>query len=190
MYEKGNTVYALTKDQMTDLPSKEWHYRLRYLRPSDIEEYQRTWCSLTLSPGTGLVNYEPKTNTVIVIDTPQRISTAWKAWFKAVDRPQGQIVVEVKILSVNSTAVSRLWALTGAATLGANRLGLGMQSRTSVHSSVQASGSVIDRVTSTELERRTATSSFLLSSSMVLFSALNEGKPCYPKIKSSGHHGG
>ena len=122
MYEKGNTVYALTKDQMTDLPSKEWHYRLRYLRPSDIEAI-KNMVQPYLSPGTGIVNYEPKTNTVVVIDTPQRIERV-ENWFKEIDRPQGQIVVEVKILSVNSTAVARL-GTNWASTLGATGLDLG-----------------------------------------------------------------
>lgn len=113
MYQKGNTVYALTKDQMTDLPSKEWHYQLRYLRPSDIEVI-KNMVQPYLSPGTGLVNYEPKTNTVVVIDTPQRIERV-ENFFKSVDKPQGQIVVEVKILSVNSTAAANLgtdWSAT------------------------------------------------------------------------------
>lgn len=122
MYEKGNTVYALTKDQMTDLPSKEWHYQLRYLRPSDIEAIKNMVLPY-LSPGTGIVNYEPKTNTVVVIDTPQRIERV-ENFFKAVDKPQGQIVVEVKILSVNSSAVSRL-GTSWASTLGSTGLGLG-----------------------------------------------------------------
>lgn len=121
MYEKGSTVYALTKDQMTDLPSKEWHYRLRYLRPSDIEGI-RNMVQPYLSPGTGLVNYEPKTNTVVVIDTPQRIERV-ENFFKAVDKPQGQIVVEIKILSVNSSAVARL-GTDWSATLGSTGLGL------------------------------------------------------------------
>ncbi len=121
MYEKGNTVYALTKDQMTDLPSKEWHYQLRYLRPSDIEAI-KNMVQPYLSPGTGIVNYEPKTNTVVVIDTPQRIERV-ENFFRTVDKPQGQIVVEVKILSVNSSAVARL-GTDWTSTLGSTGLSL------------------------------------------------------------------
>ncbi|MEM9079755.1 MAG: secretin N-terminal domain-containing protein [Verrucomicrobiota bacterium] len=108
MYEKGNTVYALTKDQLVDLPSKEWHYQLRYLRPTDIEGI-KAMVAPYLSPGTGIVNYEPKTNTVIVIDTPHKIERV-ESFFKKVDKPQGQIVVEVKILNVNSSVASRIGA--------------------------------------------------------------------------------
>lgn len=106
IYEKGNTVYALTKVQMGELPSKEWLYKLRYLRPADIEAI-RALVAPYLSPGTGIVNYEPKTNTVVVIDTPQRIEQV-ESFFREIDKPQGQVVVEVKILSVNSNAASRL----------------------------------------------------------------------------------
>ena len=121
MYEKGNTVYALTKDQITDLPSEEWYYQLRYLRPKDIERIQ-SMVSPYLSPGTGIVNYEPKTNTIVVIDIPKNIERV-ENFFKKVDVPQEQVVVEVKILSVNSTAVSRL-GTNWASTLGATGLGL------------------------------------------------------------------
>ncbi|MDP0491998.1 MAG: secretin N-terminal domain-containing protein [Verrucomicrobiota bacterium JB023] len=106
IYEKGNTVYALTKDQLVDLPSKEWHYSLRYLRPTDIEMIKNL-VQPYLSPGTGIVNYEPKTNTLIVIDTPNRIEKV-QSFFQKIDKPAGQIVLEVKILSVNSDASSRL----------------------------------------------------------------------------------
>ena len=113
IYQKGNTVYALTKEQMGELPSKEFHYRLRYLRPSDIEAI-RVLVAPYLSPGTGIVNFEPKTNTVVVIDTPQRIERV-ENFFKKIDEPLGQVVIEVKILSVNSTAASNIgvnWSQT------------------------------------------------------------------------------
>lgn len=124
IYEKGNTVYALTKAQMGELPSKEWLYKLRYLRPADIAAIQALVAPY-LSPGTGIVNYEPKTNTVVVIDTPQRIEQI-ENFFREVDVPQGQVVVEVKILSVNSSVASRLgvdWTNTlGQAGLSLNSL--------------------------------------------------------------------
>ena len=36
LYTKGNTVYALNSEQLNRLPAEEWHYQLRYLRPTDI----------------------------------------------------------------------------------------------------------------------------------------------------------
>ena len=168
MYEKGNTVYALTKDQMTDLPSKEWHYRLRYLRPSDIEGIKNMVLPY-LSPGTGIVNYEPKTNTVVVIDTPQRIERV-QSWFEAIDRPQGQIVVEVKILSVNSTAVSRL-GTNWSSTLGAS--GLSLSAISDLSSLFGASsGQIIDTSTTGAEDSNFVLSPFELNS---VIRALNEG---------------
>ena len=38
LYTKGNTVYALNAEQLNRLPASEWHYQLRYLRPTDIEQ--------------------------------------------------------------------------------------------------------------------------------------------------------
>ena len=168
MYEKGNTVYALTKDQMTDLPSKEWHYRLRYLRPSDIEGI-KNMVQPYLSPGTGIVNYEPKTNTVVVIDTPQRIERV-ENWFKEIDRPQGQIVVEVKILSVNSTAVSRL-GVNWSSTLGATGLDLGAISDLSSLFGA-SSGEIIDTSTTSASDSNFVLSPFELNG---VLRALNEG---------------
>ena len=169
MYEKGNTVYALTKDQMTDLPSKEWHYQLRYLRPSDIERI-KNMVQPYLSPGTGLVSYEPKTNTVIVIDTPQRIERV-ENFFSAVDKPQGQIVVEVKILSVNSTAVSRL-GTNWQSTLGASGLGLGAIADLS-----QLFGVTSSVATATATTGSSGSSNFVLSPFELngVIRALNEG---------------
>ena len=55
-----------------------------------------------LSVGRGIVNYEPKTNTIIVIDTMRHIEMVEKL-LKKIDKPKGQIVVEVKILRVNNS---------------------------------------------------------------------------------------
>ncbi|MDQ8190720.1 hypothetical protein QEH58_10445 [Roseibacillus persicicus] len=169
MYEKGNTVYALTKDQMTDLPSKEWHYQLRYLRPSDIEVIKNL-VTPYLSPGTGLVNFEPKTRTVVVIDTPQRIERV-ENFFRQVDKPQGQIVVEVKILSVNSSAVSRL-GTNWSSTLGSNGLGLGAIADLSSLFGVTSSSA-----TGTTGTSSTGDSNFVLSPFELngVIRALNEG---------------
>ena len=35
LYTKGNTVYALTQAQLSQLPSAEFTYQLKYLRPTD-----------------------------------------------------------------------------------------------------------------------------------------------------------
>ena len=106
LYMKGDTVYAMSREQLSQLPSKEWHYALRYLRPSDIEQIKALVAPM-LSPGTGLVNYEPKTNTLVVIDSAHAIGQI-EALMQAIDQAKGQITVEVKILSVNSAVGERV----------------------------------------------------------------------------------
>ncbi|MGJ8645167.1 MAG: type II secretion system protein GspD [Luteolibacter sp.] len=111
LHTKGNTIYALTQAQLSQLPSSEWHYQLRYLRPSDIEQIKDLVRPM-LTPGTGIVNFEPKTNTVIVIDTPTRIE-AVQNLLKGIDKAKGQIIVETKILRINSSVGQKLgvnWA--------------------------------------------------------------------------------
>lgn len=111
LHTKGNTIYALTQTQLAQLPSSEWHYQLQYLRPTDIEQIKELIKPM-LSPGTGIVNFEPKTNTIIIIDTPTRIEGAQNL-LRGIDKAKGQIIVETKILRINSTAGEKLgvnWA--------------------------------------------------------------------------------
>ncbi|MCP5538317.1 MAG: hypothetical protein H7A51_19050 [Akkermansiaceae bacterium] len=100
MYVKGNTVYAMMDEQLEKLPAKEWTYTLKYLRPTDIEQI-KALIQPMLTAGRGIVNYEPKTNTIIVIDTLTHIEMV-EGLLSKIDRPKGQIVVEVKILRINS----------------------------------------------------------------------------------------
>jgi type II secretory pathway component GspD/PulD (secretin) len=106
LYNKGNTIYALSSAQLSQLPSTEFNYRLKYLRSADIENI-KALIQPMLTPGTGIVNFEPKTNTVVIIDTAQRIEQA-KSLLNDIDQAKGQIVVETKILRVNSTAAERV----------------------------------------------------------------------------------
>ncbi len=106
LHTKGNTIYALTQAQLGQLPSSEFHYQLKYLRPSDMEQIKELLRPM-LTPGTGIVNFEPKTNTVIIIDTATRIE-AVQNLLHGVDKPKGQIVVETKILRINSSAGQKI----------------------------------------------------------------------------------
>jgi type II secretory pathway component GspD/PulD (secretin) len=105
LHTKGNTNYALTQAQLSQLPSTEFHYQLRYLRPTDMEQIKELIKPM-LSPGTGIVNFEPKTNTIIIIDSAHRIEQA-RDLLHGIDKAKGQIIVETKILRVNSTAAER-----------------------------------------------------------------------------------
>lgn len=105
MYVKGNTIYAMMDDQLQRLPAKEWTYTLNYLRPTDIDQI-KALIQPMLTAGRGIVNFEPKTNTIVVIDTMHHIEMV-EGLLKKIDRPKGQIVVEVKILRVNSNVGKR-----------------------------------------------------------------------------------
>ncbi len=105
LHVKGNTIYALTQAQLAQLPSVEFHYQLRYLRPTDMEQIKELIKPL-LSPGTGIVNFEPKTSTIIIIDSAHRIEQA-RDLLHGIDKAKGQIIVETKILRVNSNAAER-----------------------------------------------------------------------------------
>jgi len=106
LHTKGNTIYALTSAQLAQLPSAEFHYQLRYLRPTDMEQIKELIKPM-LSPGTGIVNFEPKTNTIIIIDSAHRIEQA-RDLLHGIDRAKGQIIVETKILRVSSNAAERV----------------------------------------------------------------------------------
>lgn len=105
LHTKGNTIYALTQAQLAQLPSMEFHYQLRYLRPTDMEQIKELIKPM-LSPGTGIVNFEPKTNTIIIIDAAHRIEQA-RDLLHGIDKAKGQIIVETKILRVTSSAAER-----------------------------------------------------------------------------------
>ncbi|MCU0776625.1 MAG: hypothetical protein MUF86_03045 [Akkermansiaceae bacterium] len=106
LHIKGNTIYALTQAQLAQLPSAEFHYQLRYLRPTDMEQIKELIKPI-LTPGTGIVNFEPKTNTIVIIDSAHRIEQA-RELLHNVDQVKGQIIVETKILRVNSGAAERV----------------------------------------------------------------------------------
>ncbi len=105
LHVKGNTIYALTQAQLAQLPSAEFHYQLRYLRPTDMEQIKELIKPM-LSPGTGIVNFEPKTNTIIIIDSAHRIEQA-RGLLHSIDKAKGQVIIETKILRVNSAAAER-----------------------------------------------------------------------------------
>jgi len=121
MYVKGDTIYAMLDEQLNNLPAKEWTYTLNYLRPTDIEQIKALITPM-LTVGRGIVNYEPKTNTIVVIDTTTHIEMV-ESLLKKIDKPKGQIVVEVKILRVNS-AVGKNQGVDWSASLGESGVSL------------------------------------------------------------------
>lgn len=176
MYRKGNTVYALSPDQLNQLPAEEWHYQLAYLRPTDMDQIKALVQPL-LSP-TGLVNYEPKTNTIVVIDSSQRVERV-KGLLEKIDRAKGQIVIEVKILSVNSSAAQRV-GVDWSGSLG--EVGVPLEVAGSlndlfgINSSVTSSGIGVSANQVLDFDE-TSSSSIVLSPMQVsgVLRALNEG---------------
>lgn len=141
LYTKGNTIYALSQAQLGQLPSAEFAYNLRYLRPTDMEMI-KTLLAPALTPGTGIVNYEPKTNTIVIVDTAHRIEAA-KRLLEKIDSPKGQIVVETKILRVNSTAAERTgvnWSASLGETGTAIEVARSLNSMFGINSTFSTSG--------------------------------------------------
>ena len=125
LHTKGSTIYALTQSQLAQLPSIEFHYQLRYLRPTDIEKI-KDLIKPMLSPGTGIVNFEPKTNTIVIIDSSHRIEQA-RELLHGIDKAKGQIIIETKILSINSSTAERT-GINWSATLGKDGTAVGITS--------------------------------------------------------------
>ncbi len=129
LYTKGNTIYALTQTQLNQLPSAEFQYQLRYLRPTDMEQIKELIKPL-LTPGTGIVNFEPKTSTIIIIDSANKIEHA-RELLHNIDKAKGQIVIETKILRINDTNAKRT-GLDWSSSLG--QTGVSIQAAQSLNS--------------------------------------------------------
>lgn len=123
LHTKGSTLYALTAAQLSQLPSVEFHYQLQYLRPTDIKQIQELVKPM-LSPASGIINFEPKTNTLVVIDSAHRIEQI-RSFLRGIDKAKGQIIVETKILRVNSNAAENV-GVNWSASLGKDGTGINL----------------------------------------------------------------
>lgn len=104
--QKGGTVYALTASQTGNLPSKPLQYKLNYLRPTDITAI-KTMLAPMLTPGTGFVEFEAKTNTLIIVDNEQKVKFVLDV-LKEMDQPKRQIAIETRILRIKSSSRNRV----------------------------------------------------------------------------------
>src|SRR5260221_2241012 len=132
LYQKGQTIYAMTQDQIGSLPQQELRYELKYWRPSE-EDVQKDENGnirmlahfLTTGPNgerRGSASFEPKVNSIVVLDNEsaiRRIST----YLKSIDRPRRQIAIQVRVLSINNI-VNKGTGLDWSNTLGPNGLAL------------------------------------------------------------------
>src|ERR1700737_2746985 len=118
LYQRGRTIYAKTQEQIAELPQQEFRYELKYLRPSQ-DDVQRM-VDQFLTPDHGSVTFEPKVNTIVVMDNEsaiRRIST----FLSSVDRPKHQISIQVRVISIDTTA-SKGIGVDWSGVLGSNGL--------------------------------------------------------------------
>ena len=106
IHQKGNTVYALTAPQLSQLPSEPFRYQLKYLRPSDMEQ-TKLILQPFLTPGTGIIEFESKTNTIIVMDNTRKLE-AIEIFLEQIDQPKQQIAIETRILRITSNSRNRI----------------------------------------------------------------------------------
>jgi Flp pilus assembly secretin CpaC len=130
LYQRGRTIYAMTQDQIADLPQQEFRYELKYLRPD--EEAVHRMLERFLTPGRGSVSFEQKVNTIVVLDNEssiRRIST----YLSSVDRPKRQISIQVRVISINNTA-NKGTGVDWSQTLGPNGLSLTAAAQANINS--------------------------------------------------------
>jgi type II secretory pathway component GspD/PulD (secretin) len=106
IHQKGNTVYALNSAQLSQLPTEPFRYQLKYLRPKDIEQIKLILQPF-LTPGSGIIEYETKTNTLIVMDNTRKLD-ALAVFLDQIDQPKQQIAIETRILRVSSSSRNRI----------------------------------------------------------------------------------
>lgn len=106
IHRKGNTVYALNSAQLSQLPTEPFRYQLKYLRPADIEQI-KIILQPFLTPGSGIIEYESKTNTLIVMDNERKLD-ALAMFLEQIDQPKQQIAIETRILRVSSNAKNEI----------------------------------------------------------------------------------
>jgi type II secretory pathway component GspD/PulD (secretin) len=106
IHQKGNTVYALNSAQLSQLPTEPFRYQLKYLRPKDIEQIKLILQPF-LTPGSGIIEFESKTNTLIVMDNSRKLD-ALGLFLDQIDQPKQQIAIETRILRITSSSRNRI----------------------------------------------------------------------------------
>jgi type II secretory pathway component GspD/PulD (secretin) len=122
IYRKGDTLYALTLDQVKALPRKQFMYSVKYLRAGALPEVtgltgkqtksvetntnvaEPDWLGVlrsVITPDTGLLRFESQTGTLVVIDQEFAIERV-KSLLEQLDQPRRQVVVKVQILRLNN----------------------------------------------------------------------------------------
>jgi type II secretory pathway component GspD/PulD (secretin) len=130
VYNKGDSVHLLTEEQVARLPLEVMTYPLKYLRGArpasvatgsgqaggqagtpaatsmqDVEKI-KTMIKPLLTPGTGSIDLEEKTNVLVITDNAARLQRVTQI-LDELDQPRKQIVINVRILRVRQQKGSR-----------------------------------------------------------------------------------
>jgi type II/III secretion system protein len=120
LFQKGRTLYALTQDQITTLPQREYRYELKYLHPKP-EDIQRMLGHF-LTPDHGSASLEPQVNTIVVSDNETVIPKIAR-YLRSIDVPRRQISVQVRVISITTTGNKNV-GVDWSNTLGQNGLAI------------------------------------------------------------------
>src|SRR6266481_2915795 len=131
LYQRGRTIYAKTQEQIADLPQQEFRYELKYLRPSSPDDVHGM-VDQFLTPNHGSVTFEPKVNTIVVMDNESAIRRI-RTFLSSIDRPKHQISIQFRVLSINNTA-NKGTGIDWSQTLGPNGLSLNATAQANLNS--------------------------------------------------------
>lgn len=118
LYEKGDTIYAVPASEVGNMPVKQAEFKLRYLR-SDKGKLKELLTPY-LTKGSGSIEFEDKTNMLIVQDNEPAIARI-RELLARVDVPQRQVTVQVRIFRINMGS-DRHVGVSWDQTLGKNGL--------------------------------------------------------------------
>ncbi len=122
VYRQGSTVHLMTERQVSRLPVEVMPYQLKYLRgagssrvnsgggdsgstggpPPDFEKLKLIIKPM-LTPQTGQIEFEEKTNTLLVTDNNVKLQKVIEV-LEMLDQPKKQIAINVRILRVRKSA--------------------------------------------------------------------------------------
>jgi type II secretory pathway component GspD/PulD (secretin) len=97
LYEKGNTIYAMPASEIANMPVRQAEFKLRYLRADKAR--LREMLTPYLTKGVGVVEYEDKTNTLMVQDNEPAL-TRIRELLAGLDVPARQVTIQVRIFRV------------------------------------------------------------------------------------------
>jgi type II secretory pathway component GspD/PulD (secretin) len=106
IHSTDKTVYAFNSQQLARLPQEAVRYQLKYLRPDDMEQ-TKIILQPFLTPGTGILEFETKTNTLVISDNEKQVKRLL-AFLEEIDQPKQQIAIETRILRVSSDSKNRI----------------------------------------------------------------------------------